>query len=119
MRAAVSANVYAVVVVKVAECVFTHKGIETATMQDVATEAKMGIATIFRFFPRKEKLVVAIATKKLETVLETFRSIAERLRSAFSPESCPSKKNPGGRAGPRARETAGILKQILLNYLRA
>ncbi|WP_339292166.1 helix-turn-helix domain-containing protein [Paenibacillus sp. FSL W8-0187] len=77
---------------KVAECVFTHKGIETATMQDVATEAKMGIATIFRFFPRKEKLVVAIATKKLETVLETFRSIAERLRSAFSPESCPSPK---------------------------
>lgn len=52
----------------------------------------MGIATIFRFFPRKEKLVVAIATKKLETVLKTFRSIAERLRSAFSPESCPSKK---------------------------
>lgn len=72
-------------IVEAAECVFTHKGIETATMQDVATEAKMGIATIFRFFPRKEKLVVAVATKNLETVLETFRSIAER------PISCMEK----------------------------
>lgn len=72
-------------IVEAAECVFTHKGIETATMQDIATEARMGIATIFRFFPRKEKLVVAVATKNLETVLETFRSIAER------PISCMEK----------------------------
>lgn len=70
-------------IVEAAECVFTHKGIETATMQDVATEAKMGIATIFRFFPRKEKLVVAVATKNLETVLETFRSIAEHKNSCM------------------------------------
>lgn len=64
-------------IIEAAEHVFTHKGIEKATMQDVATEAKMGVATVFRFFPRKEKLVVAVATKKLEGVLETFRSIAD------------------------------------------
>ncbi|MBY0164585.1 TetR/AcrR family transcriptional regulator [Cytobacillus firmus] len=72
-------------IIEAAERVFTHKGIEKATMQDVATEAAMGVATVFRFFPRKEKLVVAVATKMLETVLETFRSVAER------PISCMEK----------------------------
>lgn len=64
-------------IIEAAEYVFAHKGIEKATMQDVATEAKIGVATVFRFFPRKEKLVVAVATKKLEAVLETFHSIAD------------------------------------------
>lgn len=72
-------------IIEAAERVFTHKGIEKATMQDVATEAAMGVATVFRFFPRKEKLVVAVATKMLETVLETFRSVAEQ------PISCMEK----------------------------
>lgn len=72
-------------IIEAAERIFTHKGIEKATMQDVATEAAMGVATVFRFFPRKEKLVVAVATKMLETVLETFRSVAEQ------PISCMEK----------------------------
>lgn len=59
-----------------AEHVFTHKGIEKSTMQDIANQANLGVATVFRFFPRKDKLIVAVATKKLETVLETFQSIA-------------------------------------------
>ena len=41
-------------IIEAAERVFTHKGIEKATMQDVATEAAMGVATVFRFFPVKK-----------------------------------------------------------------
>lgn len=64
------------VMLDAAEHVFTHKGIERTTMQDIATKANLGVATVFRFFPRKDKLVVAVATRNLETVLHTYQSIA-------------------------------------------
>lgn len=63
-------------IIEAAERVFTHKGIEKATMQDVAKEATLGVATVFRFFPKKDKLIVAVAASKLESVLHTFESIA-------------------------------------------
>lgn len=62
-------------ILEAAEQVFTNKGIEKATMQDVANAANVGVATVFRFFPRKDKLIVAVATRKLETVLETYQAI--------------------------------------------
>ncbi|THF83421.1 TetR/AcrR family transcriptional regulator [Cohnella fermenti] len=64
-------------IVEAAEQVFTNKGIENATMQDVATEANVGIATVFRFFSKKDKLILAVATRKMESVLQDFRDIAE------------------------------------------
>ncbi|KKC48582.1 TetR family transcriptional regulator [Paenibacillus sp. D9] len=63
-------------VIDAAEQVFTRKGIDKSTMQDVATQAQMGVATVFRFFPKKEKLVVAVATKMLEEVLQEFHAVA-------------------------------------------
>lgn len=36
-----------------AQKVFNRKGLDKATMQDVATEAHMGVATVFRHFPKK------------------------------------------------------------------
>lgn len=63
-------------ILEAAEYMFTHKGIEKTTMQDIATKASLGVATVFRFFPRKDKLVVAVATRNLETVLHTYQSIA-------------------------------------------
>lgn len=63
-------------IIEAATQVFTLKGIEKATMKDVAEEANMGVATIFRFFPKKEKLIVAVAIKQLEQVLETFQSVS-------------------------------------------
>ncbi len=68
-----------------AERVFTVKGIENATMLDVAKEAQLGVATVFRFFPRKDKLIAAVAAGKLEVVLKSFREIAAR------PASCLEK----------------------------
>lgn len=60
-----------------AERVFTQKGIEKTTMQDIAKDANIGIATVFRYFPKKEKLIVAVATNMLEPMLDAFRSIAD------------------------------------------
>ncbi|XID91316.1 TetR/AcrR family transcriptional regulator [Paenibacillaceae bacterium WGS1546] len=59
-----------------AETIFGRKGIEKTTMQDIAKEANIGIATLFRYYPKKEKLVVTVAVRRTETVLEAFREIA-------------------------------------------
>ncbi|MFB9329199.1 TetR/AcrR family transcriptional regulator [Paenibacillus aurantiacus] len=64
------------VILAAAERVFTSKGIEKTTMQDIATEANIGIATLFRYFPKKEKLIVAVATRLYEPILERFQTIA-------------------------------------------
>ncbi|MBY3618987.1 TetR/AcrR family transcriptional regulator [Acinetobacter sp. CUI P1] len=60
-----------------AERIFSQKGIEKSTMQDVASEANIGIATLFRYFPRKEKLIVAVATRMLEPMLDYFKYVAD------------------------------------------
>jgi len=59
-----------------AERVFVQKGIEKTTMQDIAKEANIGIATLFRYYPKKEKLVVAVATRLTETILQDFLEVA-------------------------------------------
>ncbi|MFF2481087.1 TetR/AcrR family transcriptional regulator [Paenibacillus sp. NPDC058071] len=64
-------------ILETAERLFTDKGIEKTTMHHIAEEAGIGIATLFRYFPKKEKLIVAVATGMLETVYEQFQSINE------------------------------------------
>ncbi|GAA0405697.1 helix-turn-helix domain-containing protein [Paenibacillus motobuensis] len=64
-------------VIEAAEEVFKERGIDQTTMQNIADRACVGVATVFRFFPKKEKLVVAVATRNLEIVLHTFQAIAE------------------------------------------
>lgn len=64
-------------IIEAAERVFIDKGIEKATMHDIAKEVNIGIATVFRYFPKKEKLIVAIATRRIEKVLAMFQSISE------------------------------------------
>lgn len=55
---------------------FAEKGIENTTMQDIADEAGLGVATVFRMFSKKEKIAVAIASQGLEEVLEVFERAA-------------------------------------------
>ncbi len=64
-------------ILECAERVFTEKGIEKTTMHNIAKEVNIGIATLFRYFPKKEKLIVAIATKMVEEVLYKFKMISE------------------------------------------
>ncbi|MCS7459598.1 TetR/AcrR family transcriptional regulator [Paenibacillus doosanensis] len=67
-----------------AERVFLRKGLEKATMQDVAKEDNVGIATLFRYFPKKDKLIVAVATKLMESQAPVFEEIAQRQESCLS-----------------------------------
>lgn len=56
--------------------VFSQKGFEKTTMQDIANEENIGVATVFRYFPKKDDLIVAVAVNILEGYLSFFQSVA-------------------------------------------
>lgn len=64
------------IILEAAERVFIRRGIEKTTMQNIAEEANIGIATLFRYFPRKEKLVVAVATQKIDEIRIIFEEVS-------------------------------------------
>ncbi|WP_019243721.1 MULTISPECIES: TetR/AcrR family transcriptional regulator [Bacillus] len=63
-------------IVAAAEKLFIQKGYEKTTMQDIANELDIGVATVFRYFPKKEKLFVAVAVYIMEKNIATFESFA-------------------------------------------
>ena len=48
---------------------FSEKGIEAVTMQDVAQASGYGVATLYRYFNSKPELVIAIAVRKWDEYL--------------------------------------------------
>ena len=67
-------------IVSAAQRLFLKLGLDSVQMQDVANEAEVGIATVFRYFPKKDKLIVAVAIQNLERILPAF----ERLQPYLS-----------------------------------
>lgn len=63
-------------ILNAAKVLFEEKGIDNTTMQDIATEAGLGVATVFRLFSKKEKIVVAVATEGLKEILSVFQKAA-------------------------------------------
>ena len=57
---------------------FSEKGIETVSMQEVADACGVGIATLYRYYNTKAALVVAIATKKWDEFAEEVRREQEK-----------------------------------------
>ncbi|MBD3921972.1 TetR/AcrR family transcriptional regulator [Paenibacillus sp. PR3] len=72
-------------IVEAAEREFINRGIEKTSMQHIADAANIGIATLFRYFPKKEKLIVAVATKLLQPIHDAF------MTTAALPGSCLDK----------------------------
>jgi len=72
-----------VLIIEAAERVFNRKGLDKTTMQDIATEAHMGVATVFRHFPKKDKLIVAVATRIVESQIETFDRVVNRQGTCY------------------------------------
>ena len=52
---------------------FSEKGIEPVSMQEVADACKVGIATLYRYYNTKLSLVIAIGTRKWEEFGEFLR----------------------------------------------
>lgn len=64
-----------ITILDAAENLFAEKGIENTTMQEIANGSNLGVATIFRIFPKKEQIAVSIATRRLKKFLEIFERI--------------------------------------------
>ena len=62
---------------------FSEKGIESVSMQEVANACGLGIATLYRYYNTKLDLVLAIGTRQWE---QYFAEV-EELRSAKHPET--------------------------------
>ncbi|RKE05086.1 TetR/AcrR family transcriptional regulator [Streptomyces sp. TLI_171] len=56
------------------EAVFTERGTGAST-EEIAREAKVGIATVFRHFPTKEVLLEAVLVRRLEQLAEEGRRL--------------------------------------------
>lgn len=63
-------------IVEVATQLFLDNGVQNVQMQDIADAAEIGIATLFRYFPKKEYIVISVTnaitnlmTKRIETII--------------------------------------------------
>ncbi|WP_455660294.1 TetR/AcrR family transcriptional regulator [Pradoshia sp.] len=66
-----------------AEKLFLHKGIDNTTMDEIAKEAGIGIATLFRYFPKKEIIIETVATAKLQILLDALKEIEQQTSSCM------------------------------------
>ncbi|PQD96810.1 hypothetical protein CYL18_02670 [Pradoshia eiseniae] len=66
-----------------AEKLFLHKGIDNTTMDEIAKEADIGIATLFRYFPKKEIIIQTVATAKLQILMDALKEIEQQTSSCM------------------------------------
>lgn len=66
-----------------AERLFLENGFEKVQMQDIADAAGIGIATLFRYFPKKDQLIVAAAVKNLQPTLVRFEQFVDEEGTAY------------------------------------
>ncbi|UPK47408.1 TetR/AcrR family transcriptional regulator [Paenibacillus pabuli] len=62
-------------IIEAAISIFTQQGFEKATMQEIAKAASLGVATVFRYFPKKEHLIVAAASYIVQSEVIIFEKI--------------------------------------------
>ena len=63
-------------IIEAATELFLNRGVQNVQMQDIADAAEIGIATLFRYFPKKEYIVVSASnaitdymTKRIESII--------------------------------------------------
>jgi AcrR family transcriptional regulator len=70
-------------IIQTAETLFLEYGLDHVQMQHIADAEGIGIATLFRYFPKKNKLIVAVAVYNLERSIQYFEDIASANQPAF------------------------------------
>lgn len=71
-------------IIKQAEVLFLQDGFERVQMQDIADASELGVATLFRYFPKKDQLIVAAAVRNLAPTLDAFKELTSRPGNAYS-----------------------------------
>lgn len=62
---------------------FTDYGFEKTTMQKIADEAGVGVATVFRYFPKKELLIIEVVKEVIEVMVPRFEEITKSPQSGY------------------------------------
>ncbi len=62
-------------IIRTAEALFVQEGFNAVHMQDIADAEGIGIATLFRYFSKKEKLILAVAISIMESEADAFKNI--------------------------------------------
>lgn len=62
-------------IVDAAEKLLTESTWDSVQMQDIANEAGVGVATLFRYFPKKQMLIIAVANQILSEEFGFYRSV--------------------------------------------
>ena len=70
-------------IIKVAKELFLDRGLLEVQMQEIADDAQIGIATLFRYFPKKEYVVFTVANEILEDMDTHIRKIIEQSLTAY------------------------------------
>ncbi|WP_396128994.1 TetR/AcrR family transcriptional regulator [Exiguobacterium mexicanum] len=71
-------------IIEEAEVLFLQDGFERVQMQDIADASELGVATLFRYFPKKDRLIVAAAVRNLAPTLDAFKELTNRPGDAYS-----------------------------------
>ncbi len=61
--------------IQTAKRLFAEYGFEKTTMQKIADEAGVGVATLFRYFPKKEHLIIEVVKEVIEQLVPHFEMI--------------------------------------------
>jgi len=70
-------------IIQIAKDLFLEHGVQTIQMQDVATAGDIGIATLFRYFPKKEYLLIAATNAITEDMANDIGHIIEQTVTAY------------------------------------
>ncbi len=70
-------------IIQIAKDLFLEQGVQNIQMQDVADAAGVWIATIFRYFPKKEYLVIAASNSITNEMATDIGQIVEQTIPAF------------------------------------
>ncbi|WP_438297408.1 TetR/AcrR family transcriptional regulator [Sporosarcina sp. FA15] len=70
-------------IIQIAKDLFLEEGVQTIQMQDVATSAGIGIATLFRYFPKKEYLMIAATNAITDEMATDIGQIVEQPVTAY------------------------------------
>ncbi len=63
--------------ISAAKRLFTEHGFENTTMQNIADEAHVGVATLFRYFPKKDDIIIEVVKAAIEQQFPRFQQIKE------------------------------------------
>ncbi|NPD68011.1 TetR/AcrR family transcriptional regulator [Lichenicola cladoniae] len=65
------------IILDAAASVFAEKGVEAATMTEIAARSGTAIGSLYRFFPAKELLADALFARYAETILSGLTALAD------------------------------------------